>query len=100
MNDSYRVAAIQMTSGNDVDANLSTAAALIARAAAEGARLVLLPENFGLMALGARDKIAARERDDSGPQQAFLARMARMHRQYVIGGSVPLESADPTRTRQ
>jgi deaminated glutathione amidase len=95
-----RVAAVQMSSGEDVAANLRSAAALIARAAGEGAALVLLPENFGLMALRARDKVAARERDGDGPQQAFLARMAREHRQYVIGGSVPLESDDPTRTRQ
>ena len=96
----YRVAAIQMTSGSDVEANLAAAGALIAQAATEGARLVLLPENFGLMALSARDKVAARERDGDGVQQAFLARMAREHRQYVIGGSVPLESDDPARTRQ
>ena len=96
----YRVAAIQMTSGSDVEANLAAAGALIAQAATEGARLVLLPENFGLMALSARDKVGARERDGDGVQQAFLARMAREHRQYVIGGSVPLESDDPARTRQ
>jgi nitrilase len=58
-----RVAAIQMTSGNDVAANLATAGTLVAKAAAQGASLVLLPENFGLMALHARDKVAARERD-------------------------------------
>jgi deaminated glutathione amidase len=95
-----RVAAVQMSSGEDIAANLATAAALIGRAASEGAALVLLPENFGLMARHARDKVAARERDGDGPQQAFLARMARLHRQYVIGGSVPLESDDPSRTRQ
>jgi len=49
-----QVAAIQMTSGDDVAANLPVAERLIAAAAAEGARLVLLPENFGLMAARAR----------------------------------------------
>jgi len=96
----YRVAAVQMTSGNDVAANLATARALVAKAAEAGASLVLLPENFGLMALHARDKVAARERDGDGPQQAFLSEMARAHRQYVIGGSVPLACDDPARTRQ
>ena len=96
----YRVAAIQMTSGNDVAANLATARALVAKTAEAGASLVLLPENFGLMALHARDKVAARERDGDGPQQAFLSEMARAHRQYVIGGSVPLACDDPARTRQ
>lgn len=96
----YRVAAIQMTSGNDVAANLATARALVAKAAEAGASLVLLPENFGLMALHARDKVTARERDGDGPQQAFLSETARAHRQYVIGGSVPLACDDPARTRQ
>ena len=96
----YRVAAIQMTSGNDVAANLATARALVAEAAEAGASLVLLPENFGLMAPHARDKVAARERDGDGPQQSFLSEMARAHRQYVIGGSVPLACDDPARTHQ
>jgi predicted amidohydrolase len=95
-----RVAAVQMRSGDDVAANLRSAGALVARAAHEGAELVLLPENFGLMAARARDKVAARERDGEGEQQAFLARMAREHGLYVVGGSVPLDSGDPTRTRQ
>lgn len=95
-----RVAAVQMTSGADVDENLRTAARLTAVAVAEGARLVLLPENFGLMGLRARDKLAARERDGDGPQQAFLAHTARDLRIHLIGGSVPIDCGDATRARQ
>jgi nitrilase len=95
-----RVAAIQMTSGASVGDNLRLAAPLVDAAAAGGATLVLLPENFGLMGLHARDKLAAQERDGDGPQQAFLADMARMHRAYVIGGSVPIACGDPARVRQ
>ena len=47
--------------------------ALIDAAAADGARLVLLPEYFGIIGARATDKVAARERDGDGPQQAFLA---------------------------
>ena len=97
---SMRVAAVQMNSGASVADNLERAEALVARAANAGATLVLLPENFGLMGLRARDKIDAQERDGDGAQQAFLARMAREHRQYVIGGSVPIASGDPTRAKQ
>ena len=39
-------AAVQMTSGPDVGANLRTAGPLIAQAAERGAQVVLLPENF------------------------------------------------------
>lgn len=97
---SMLVAAIQMTSGADIADNLRAAERLIAAAAEQGAQLVLLPENFGLMALRAQDRIAAREPDGDGPQQAFLARMAQMHRLYLIGGSVPLACDDPARTNQ
>jgi nitrilase len=96
----FRVAAIQMTSGSDVAENLRRARDLVARAAEAGASLALLPENFGLMALHAADKVAAREPDGEGAQQAFLAEVARDHRLYVIGGSVPLACDDPARTRQ
>jgi len=96
----FRVAAVQMVSGADVAANLAQAEPLIAQAAAEGARLVLLPENFGLMGLHAKDKIAVREADGDGLQQAFLSTQARRHRLTLIGGSVPIACDDPTRIKQ
>jgi nitrilase len=89
-----------MVSGADVAANLAQAAPLIAEAARRGARLVLLPENFGFMGRHATDKLAIREPDGDGPQQAFLADTARQHRVIVIGGSVPLACDDPTRVSQ
>lgn len=95
-----RVAAIQMSSGADVDANLRAADALVAEAAAAAATLAVLPENFALMGAHARDKLAAQERDGSGPQQAFLADAARRHRMHLIGGSVPLSSGTPDRVWQ
>ena len=97
---SYRVAAVQMASGADVAANLASAEALIVDAARDGARLVLLPENFGFMGRAARDKIAIREADGDGPQQTFLAQTARRHGIFLIGGSVPLASTDPERVKQ
>ncbi|HKU87600.1 MAG TPA: carbon-nitrogen hydrolase family protein [Casimicrobiaceae bacterium] len=95
-----RVAAVQMTSGTDVAANLQAAERLTAAAFADGASVVLLPENFGLMGLHARDKLAAQERDGDGPQQAFLSRTAREYSIHLIGGSVPIASGDPARARQ
>ena len=95
-----RVAAVQMTSGADVAQNLHVAERLTAEAAAEGAGLVLLPENFGLMGARARDKLAAQEPDGDGPQQSFLARMASIHQLHMIGGSVPIACDDAERTKQ
>ena len=94
-----RVAAIQMVSGGDVAANLARADALLDAAAAQRAQLALLPEYFGILGARATDKLAAKETDGEGPQQAFLERAARQRRMIVIGGSVPLAGDDPARVR-
>lgn len=95
----FRVAAVQMVSGGDVAANLDAAEPLIAAAAAGGARLVVLPEYFGVFGARATDKVVVRERDGDGPQQAFLSRVARAHGTWLVGGTVPLACADAARVR-
>jgi deaminated glutathione amidase len=94
-----RVAAVQVVASGDVEENLAQAAPLIGEAVAGGAELVLLPEYFGILGARATDKLAAKEVDGAGPQQDFLARMARAHGIFVVGGSVPIASADPGRVR-
>jgi nitrilase len=94
-----RIAAVQTVSGGDVTANLAQAEPLIAEAAAEGARLVVLPEYFGVFGARATDKLAAREPDGEGRQQAFLARLAEAHGIWLVGGTVPLACRDAARVR-
>ncbi len=88
----FRVAALQTVSGPDVAANLVTAGALAEEAAAAGAKLVALPEYFGIMGMRDTDKLAARERPGAGPIQDFLADTARRLGLWVVGGSVPLDA--------
>jgi len=91
MNDkNKRVAAVQMASGPNVGANLLEAERLIAIAEGEGARLVILPENFALMGMSETDKVEVREREGQGQIQEFLADQAGRHKIWLIGGSIPL----------
>lgn len=94
------VAALQMTSGNDREANLATAERLLQLAAARGARLAVLPENFSLMALRDADRRAHAEADGAGAVQDFLARAAARLGIWVIAGSVPLAQATGERSAQ
>jgi nitrilase len=98
-NASFRVAAVQMVSTASVADNLLQAAALVGTAAGEGARLVVLPEYFGIIGERASDKLAVREVDGDGPQQAFLAQSAQRHGVWIVGGSVPIAVGDPGRVR-
>jgi predicted amidohydrolase len=94
-----RVAAIQMASGPNVAANLSEAERLIEQAVANGAKLVALPEYFAIMGMKDTDKVAVREVEGKGPIQSFLSRMAKRHRIWLVGGSVPLEASTAGKVR-
>lgn len=98
-NEVFRVAAVQTVSGGDVAANLAAAEPLVAAAVARGARLVVLPEYFGILGARAGDKLAVREAEGDGVQQAWLARLAQAHGIFLVGGTVPLASGDPDRVR-
>ena len=95
----FRIAAVQMVSGPEVAANLEAAARLVASAAASGAKLVTLPENFYLIGRHEGDKVKVRERDGAGPIQDFLSALSRKHSVWVLGGTVPIEAKDPGRIR-
>lgn len=99
MSSVLRVAAVQMVSGGDVSANLAQAATLIESAVDAGAQLVVLPEYFGLLGAHAADKLAVKEADGDGPQQAFLSSKAKSHGIHLVGGCVPLACADHSRVR-
>jgi nitrilase len=85
-----RVAAIQMTSGHDIDANLEAAGRFLTDAARLDAVLAALPENFAFMGLNSGDKRAVAEPDGAGRIQNFLADTARRLKIWIVGGTVPL----------
>jgi nitrilase len=91
----FKVAAIQMASGPNVAGNLSEARRLIANAAGQGARLVVLPEFFAIMGMTEQDKVAVREQPGSGPIQDFLSETARQFKIWLVGGSIPLAASTP-----
>jgi nitrilase len=91
-----KIAALQMVSTPSVERNLESAQRLIAEAAAAGARLVALPEYFCFMGRSDRDKLTIAEAPGSGPIQRALADAARQHSVWVIGGTLPIQSREPS----
>ncbi len=91
------VAAIQMTSGPEVAANLEQARPLLEEAASRGARLAVLPENFAFMGLRDADKRAVGEPEGSGPIQDFLAHTARRLQLWIVAGTIPLRCGEDGR---
>lgn len=93
------VAAVQMVSGPNVNANLLEAERLIAEAVAAGAQLVALPENFAIMGRLESDKVAVREDEGHGPIQDFLARQAARHQIWLVSGTIPLAAGARDKVR-
>ena len=85
-----KAAAVQMTSGRDVGANLEQARTLLAQAAAAGAELAVLPENFSFLGATDAERVAAAETVGDGIAQAFLARQAEELRLWLVGGTIPI----------
>jgi predicted amidohydrolase len=90
-----KVAAVQMTSGTDLRANVATAQRLIEEAALAGARLVLLPEYWPIMGMHEQDKNRLANSPDSQVMIDFLSHAAQQHHLYLIGGTVPMPTATP-----
>ncbi|HUY02594.1 MAG TPA: carbon-nitrogen hydrolase family protein [Rhodocyclaceae bacterium] len=99
MSSRTKIAAVQMISGPEVGANLVEAARLIEQAAAQGAKLVALPEYFPLIGASDAARLEAREQDGDGPIQRFLSETAKRHGIWLVGGSLPFVAADPAKQR-
>ena len=81
------VAAAQMTSTADVDRNLASAESLVAEAAARGAALAALPENFAF--LRSEGEPVPEPQALDGPWVGRMAEAARRHRIALLLGSIP-----------
>jgi len=85
-----KVAAIQMVSTPTVEQNIAAARRLVADAVRQGAQLVLLPEYWPIMGMQESDKVALAEQLDAGPIQEAMSRLAREHRIWLVGGTLPM----------
>ncbi|WP_060482226.1 carbon-nitrogen hydrolase family protein [Pseudomonas sp. NBRC 111119] len=88
-----KAAVIQMVSQDGVLENLARASALLEQAAAGGARLAVLPENFAAMGRKDAAAIGRAEALGQGPILPWLKRVARDLRLWVVAGTLPLPPA-------
>lgn len=89
------VALVQTDAGSDPDANVARAAELAELAAADGARLVALPEY--LQFRGPDDGFRASARPVPGPFTEPFSQVAARHDCWILVGSLAEVSADPAR---
>jgi nitrilase len=88
-----------MVSAPELAPNLAAAERLVAAAAAAGAQLAALPENFYIIGRDPADKVRLRERDGKGAVQDFLSTTAKKYALWIVGGTAPISTQDEKRIR-
>ena len=92
MSGPLRIACLQLTSGNDLDANLATVRAMAGEAVARGARFVLTPE-YALMLDGSGRVMRERALDpDGSPALPALQALARELGVWLLAGSLTVRT--------
>lgn len=93
-----RVAALQLSSQDDVSTNLGVCRDLVRRATDRGANLLLLPENFAFFGTEEdKRRLAERLGDLDAPIQRMLSDAARSSGSTIIAGGMPERSSDADR---
>jgi predicted amidohydrolase len=87
-----RAAAVQLNSTNDSDRNLATADRLVRAAAADGARLVVLPEKWSV--IGSAEDLRAGAQPLDGPAISWARAVARELGIDLVAGSISERVAD------
>jgi predicted amidohydrolase len=91
-----RIALIQLTSGDDIAANIARIEMFVAEAAKKGATFVALPENaFCMEVSGAKRTFYTQ---DEHPGVAAAATMAKNHGVWLLVGSVAIKIDDSGKT--
>lgn len=90
---SESIAVLQMSSSANRAENLQCVATLIAKAVEQGAKVVVLPENFAL--LGVEDVYQAglyETQNSHDSLRQWLAEIARQYSVWLVAGSIPMAS--------
>lgn len=92
--------AVQLSSQDDVQANLDQVDAAVGEAARRGATVVVLPENFAYLGDEAGKRAIAEDLGPEAPRGPIGRRLeaaARFHGVHILAGGMPERSEDPER---
>jgi nitrilase len=87
-----KVALLQMVSSADIKENLRGLDPFFSKACDEGAKLLVLPENFAYMGMKETDKLTIAEDYGHGEIQQTIRQLAKRYGLWVIAGSIPLKA--------
>lgn len=93
----WRLSAVQLTSGPDPLVNLDKVDHLLAQLPKASQHLAVLPEGVVVFAGPDGLNLQLAEALGSGPLQSAYAALAKKHQLYLLVGTLPTQTSDPTR---
>lgn len=93
----WRLSAVQLTSGPDPLANLAKVDQLLAGLPTSAQHLAVLPEGVAVFAGPDGLNLQLAEVLGSGPLQSAYAALAKKYKLYLLVGTLPTQTSDPTR---
>ena len=88
----FKVGCVQIASGPNIEANLGEVSRHIADAKENGANIVILPENFAMMAEKDIFYLDIQEDLGSGRIQDFISNEAKKHEIWVVAGTISIKT--------
>ena len=93
----WRLSAVQLTSGPDPAVNLAKVDQLLAQLPKAERHLAVLPEGVAVFAGPEGLNLQLAEALGAGPLQTAYAALAKKHQLYLLVGTLPTQTVDPTR---
>ena len=90
-----KVASIQLSSGPNIQANLLEVEKYLEQISKTDSKLVVLPENFALMPENDSEFLTHAESEGNGPIQDFISDKAKVHKLWIIAGTIPIKTDNP-----
>ena len=88
----FKLSCIQVASGPNIEANFLEISKHIVAAKKLGADLIVLPENFSMMAKEDSLYLDIKEDLGQGRIQNFISNKARKHNLWIVAGTIPIKS--------
>ena len=88
----FKISCVQIASGPNVEANLLEVGKYIDKSKILGADVVVLPENFAMMAEKDSMYLDIKEDFGEGKIQNFIRNEAKKHDVWIVAGTIPIKS--------
>ena len=93
------VAAIQLNSGPNIQANMLVVGDLLKEISKTNAKIVVLPENFALMPENDKEFLEHSESQGNGVIQNLISDYCKQYKLWVVAGTIPIKTDNAHKVR-